>query len=56
MNKKLLLVFVCFLFLSGCNTMPIINLANETKCVTQIATKESKVTCEIEGKKVFAKK
>lgn len=46
---------ISIVFLSGCNTMPIINLANETKCVTKIATKDSKVTCEIEGKKVFAK-
>lgn len=55
MNLKMCFSLVC-IFLSGCNTMPIINLANETKCVTQIATKDSKVTCEIEGKKVFAKK
>jgi len=47
---------IIFCFISGCNTIPVINLANETKCVTQIATKDSKVTCEIEGKKVFAKK
>lgn len=40
----------------GCNTMPIIDLARESKCVTEVATKQSKLTCEFEGKKVFAKK
>lgn len=54
MNLKIYF-FLLFVFLSGCNTMPIINIANETTCVTEIA-KKSNVKCEIQGKKVFAKK
>lgn len=53
--KKKIFISLLIAFLSGCNTMPIINIANETTCVTEIA-KKSNIKCEIEGKKVFAKK
>lgn len=55
MKQKLTLFFI-IVFLSGCNTMPILDLANSAKCATKIATKDSQLNCEFEGKKVFANK
>ncbi|UUA73076.1 hypothetical protein [Cellvibrio sp. QJXJ] len=54
--KGNLIVIMLIFFLSGCNTTPIIDLVNTAKCVTEVATKDSKFTCEFEGKKVLAKK
>lgn len=53
---KKLSLFLTMIILSGCNTTPIIDLVNTAKCVTEVATKDSKFTCEFEGKKVLAKK
>jgi hypothetical protein len=53
---KTLSLFLMMIILSGCNTTPIIDLVNTAKCVTEVATKDSKFTCEFEGKKVLAKK
>jgi hypothetical protein len=54
---RIKLIFIAsVLFLSGCNTTPILDLANSAKCATKIATNDSQLTCEFEGKKVFAKK
>lgn len=55
MKYKIFLVSFTFLF-TACGTNPIMDLARESKCITEVATKESKFTCEFEGKKVFAKK
>ncbi len=55
MKFKLILI-ASALLLSGCNTMPILDLANSTKCATKISNKDSQLNCEFEGKKVFAKK
>jgi starvation-inducible outer membrane lipoprotein len=55
MKLKIFLMAMIFL-LCGCATNPLLDLARESKCITEVATKESKFTCEFEGKKVFAKK
>lgn len=54
--KNICVIIFAIIFLSGCNTIPIIDLVNTAKCVTEVATKDSKFTCEFEGKKVLAKK
>lgn len=54
--KKILVIICILTFLSACSTTPIIDLVNTAKCVTEVATKDSKFTCEFEGKKVLAKK
>lgn len=51
---KIIFLFAMF-FLSGCNTTPLIKLVNTAKCVTEVATKDSKFTCEFEGKKLVSK-
>ena len=53
MKRIAIVIFVFFLY--GCSSTPLMNLARESKCITEVA-KESKFTCEFEGKKVFAKK
>lgn len=53
---KKLSLFLTMIILSGCNTIPIMDMVNTAKCITEVATKESKLTCEFEGKKILAKK
>jgi hypothetical protein len=53
MKKIAALAFVCLL--TGCNTTPLINLANDAKCKTEIANRDSKFSCEIEGKRLLIK-
>jgi starvation-inducible outer membrane lipoprotein len=55
MKLKFILIAIALL-LSGCNTMPILDLANSAKCATKIATSDSQLTCEFQGKQVVAKK
>lgn len=50
----ILIAVICCL--SGCNTIPVVNVASAATCVTEVATKGSKFSCEFEGEKVFAKK
>lgn len=54
--RKLSLYIVYPLLLSACSTAPLMTVASATTCVTEVATKGSKFSCEIEGEKVFAKK
>lgn len=55
MKVKIYFALLCVL-LSGCNTMPIYNLADETTCVTEIASKKSNFKCQLKAKKIVAKK
>lgn len=48
-------VLIFCIVLSGCNTTPLINLVNTAKCVTEVATKDSKFTCEFEGKELVGR-
>ena len=52
---KIITVVIIALLISGCGTTPTVNVVNAAKCVTEVATKESKFTCEFEGKKILAK-
>jgi hypothetical protein len=54
MKKKAVLAFVCLL--TGCNTTPLINLANDAKCKTEIGGPDPKFSCEFEGRKLTGRK
>jgi uncharacterized protein YceK len=56
MSRESILFLTAVCCLTGCGTVPMIDIARASKCVTEVATKESKFTCEFEGQKVFAKK
>ena len=53
--RALPIFLIALALLSGCNATPVINFANDAKCKTTIAKKDSKVVCEIEGKRLLGK-
>lgn len=53
--RKLIIV-IAVLLLTGCNTIPVLGIAEDAKCKTEIAKKNSKLICQFEGKKLLGKK
>ena len=56
MNCKWIILAALAALLSGCNAINALNVINDAKCVTEIAEKDSKFSCEFEGKKLIGKK
>ncbi len=56
MIRKYLLLCILFCNLSACGALQTLNVLNDAKCKSVIATKDSKFTCEFEGKKLTGKK
>jgi len=50
MIRKNLLLFMLFGNLSACGALQTLNVLSDAKCKSVIATKDSKFTCEFEGR------
>ncbi len=56
MIRKYLLLFMLLGNLPACGALQALNVLNDARCKSVIATKDSKFTCEFEGKKIVRKK
>jgi hypothetical protein len=55
MLKKPTVILLMIFALQACGTLQALNVLNDATCKTEIGKKDSKFTCEFEGKKLVSK-